>query len=444
MITADHEAGGGAVSTGISRRTFTKALIGGSALSLAALDRLSASVYASLDALNQQYLNDPSPDGAYWDALREHYMFQEGLIMMNNGTVGPMPEPVFNTLVKYFKVQCEQPCDVYNTFASRVDGVRENLARFIGASVDEVVLTHNTTEGMNFVAHGLDLEPGDEILMSNMEHPGGINPWKLKAARYGVEIKEVPIGLPPGSVEELVDAFESAITSRTKVISVSHTVFISGLIFPIKELSEMAHRHGVVVLADSAHGLGMLDLDMHDMGVDFFASSPYKWLGAPTGIGLLYVRKEAQERLWPTIATSGWDNTSSASRYETLGQRADALAFAMGEAIDFQNRVGKARIDRRIKTLASHLKGGLAEIPGARLHTSKDCYLSGGLTAFSMAGVDPQQIVDYLRERYNIVVRTIGNEAAGTHGVRVSTHVFVNLEQVDRVLDGVRHLAARA
>ena len=156
------------------------------------------------------------------------------------------------------------------------------------------------------------------------------------------------------------------------------------------------------------------------------------------------MRKESQDQLWPTIATSGWDNTDSASRYETLGQRADALAFAMGEAIDFQSRVGKARIDRRIKTLASHLKEGLAEIPGARLHTSQDCYLSGGLTAFSVAGIDPQQIVDYLRERYNIVVRTIGSDAAGTRGVRVSTHVFVNLEQVDMVLEGVGRLAGRA
>jgi selenocysteine lyase/cysteine desulfurase len=443
MITTNHEAGGGADPSGISRRAFTKALIGGSALSLVALDRLSAAVYDSIDALNQQYLLDPSPDGAYWDALREHFMFQEGLIMMNNGTVGPMPEPVFNTLVKYFKVQCTQPCDVYNTFGSRVDGVRDKLAGFIGAAADEVVLTHNTTEGMNFVANGLDLEPGDEVLLSNMEHPGGTHPWNLKAARHGIEINEVPIGCPPESVGELIDAFERAITPRTKVISVSHTVFITGLIFPIKELSEMAHRHGVLVLADSAHGLGMLDLDMHGMGVDFFASSPYKWLGAPTGIGLLYVSKEAQEKLWPTIATSGWDTAGSASRYETLGQRADALAFALGEAIDFQNRVGKDRIERRIKTLASHLKEGLAEIPGARLHTSQDCYLSGGLTAFSVAGVDPQQIVDYLRERYNIVVRTIGNEAAGTRGVRVSTHVFVNLEQVDMVLEGVRHLASQ-
>jgi selenocysteine lyase/cysteine desulfurase len=444
MIGADRGAVGGADPTGISRRAFTKALISGSALSLTALDRLSASVYESIDALNQQHLHDPSPDGAYWDALREYYMFREGLIMMNNGTVGPMPEPVFNTLVKYFKVQCEQPCDVYNTFSTRVEVVRAKLAGFIGASPDEVVLTHNTTEGMNFVASGLDLEPGDEIVMSNMEHPGGINPWKLKAARYGIEIKEVPIGLPPAGVDELVDAFEGAITRRTRVISVSHTVFISGLIFPIKELSEMAHRHGVLVLADSAHGIGMLDLNMHDMGVDFFASSPYKWLGAPTGVGLLYVRKEAQDKLWPTIATSGWDSTGSAGRYETLGQRADALAFAMGEAIDFQNRVGRDRIERRIRTLASHLKEGLAEIPGARLHTSQDGYLSGGLTAFSLAGVDPQQIVDYLRERYNIVVRTIGNDAAGTRGVRVSTHVFVNLEQVDMVLEGVRHLASRA
>lgn len=432
------------VSSGISRRSFLTALAASSALSLTALDRLSASVYESIDSLNQEYGQNPSPDGAYWDALRQHYMFQDGLIMMNNGTVGPMPEPVFNTLVKYLRVQCTKPCDVYSFFSPEVEDVRQKMARFINASPDEVVLTRNTTEGMNFFANGLEMEPGDEVLMSNLEHPGGIHPWRLKAARHGITIKEVPIGVPPSSVQEITDAFEAAITPRTKVISISHTVYITGLIAPVKELSEIAHARGVLVLADSAHGPGMINLDMKELGVDCFAGSPYKWLGAPTGCGVMYVRREIQDRLWPTMATSGWDTNDTARKFETVGQRSDPLVFAMGEAIDFQTRVGKERIERRIQTLASHLKKGLEEIPGVRLHTSHDPYLSAGLTAFSIEGVEPQAIVDYLRERYNLVIRTIGREDQGTRGVRVSTHIFVCLERVEMVLEGVRHLATMA
>lgn len=424
----------------LSRRGFLRFGLGATALSLAAAEELNAAVYDAVGVLNRTIGGQESPDGAYWQALRRHYLFEDDLIMMNNGTVGPMPEPVFNTLTSTFKIQCTTPCEVYNTFGARKDEVRAKVARFVGADVGEVVLTHNTTEGLSFVTDGLDFEPGDEILISSMEHMAGIAATSLLAKRRGVVVKEVPIGLPPRSVDEVVGAFEAAITPRTKLILISHTVYISGLIAPIKELSEMAHRHGVLVLADSAHGPGMLDNNLHDTGVDFWAGSPYKWLGAPCGIGIFYVRKDVQERLWPTIAMSGWDTQPDARRFETLGQQADPLAFALGEAIDFQNTVGKARIQRRIRTLATHLKEGLAGIPKVRLHTSTDPYLSAGLTAFSVPGVNPDDIVNYLRERYNLVVRTIGNDARGTRGVRVSTHVFVFQEHVDMLLEGVREV----
>ncbi len=427
----------------LTRREFVKYFTAGSALSLAALAELNASVYQSITSLNQKYIQDESPDGVYWDALREHYLFEEGVIMMNNGTVGPMPKPVFNTLMRCFKVQCTNPFDVYNFIPRKIEEVRNKLADFIGASPEEVVITRNTTEGLNFVANGLDLAKGDEVILSTMEHPGGTHPWRLKEKRFGIKIKEVPIGLPPSSVDEFVDGFKKAITPRTRVIGISHTVYISGLISPLKELSKMAHENDVLVLADSAHGIGMLDLNMQDLGVDFFATSPYKWMGAPTGVGVLFVRKDVQDRLWPTIATSGWDTYQDARKFETLSQRADALTIALGEAMDFQNSIGKQKAEKRIKALAGYLKRELKKIPGAKLHTSEDPYISGGLTAFSIQGVEPHDIVDYVRDKYNIVVRTVGSREKGTYGIRVSTPIYVTYGHVDLLLEGIRHLAAR-
>ena len=424
----------------VTRREFVKYFVAGSALSLSALKELNASVYQSITSLNQKYIQDESPDGIYWDELRKHYLFEEGVIMMNNGTVGPMPKPVFNTLIRNFKVQCTNPFDTYNFIPRKIDEVRRKLAEFIGASTDEVVITRNTTEGMNFVASGLDLGEGDEVILSTMEHPGGTHPWRMKAKRYGIAIKEVPIGLPPKSVDEFVRAFEEKITPNTKVISISHTVYISGLISPLKELCKMAHENGVLVLADSAHGIGMLDLNMEELGIDFFATSPYKWMGAPTGVGVLYVRKDVQDKLWPTIASSGWDTHKNAMKFETLSQRADALTIALGEAIDFQNVIGKQKVERRIKALAGYLKKELKNIPGLRLHTSEDPYISGGLTAFSIDGVEPKKIVDFVRGKYNIVIRTVGSEEKGTYGIRVSTPIYVTYKHVDMLLEGIHHL----
>ena len=426
----------------LSRRDFVKYLLAGSALSVAAMDDMNASIYQSIKGLNQKYVKDEAPDGVYWDAIREKFLFQEGLIMMNNGTVGPMPKPVFNTLMKTFKVQCTQPVDVYTYLPYWKEEIRRKLAEFIGASPDEVAIVRNTTEGMNFVANGLDLKPGDEVLLSSMEHPGGTHPWKIKEKRYGIKVTEVPIGLPPKSVDEFVGAFEKAISPKTGVISVSHTVYISGLISPLKELCQMAHDKGLLVAGDSAHGIGMLDLNMKDLGIDFWASSPYKWLGAPCGVGVFFVRKEVQDQLWPTITTSGWEDPN-ARKYETLGQRADALIIALGEAINFQNRIGKARIEKRIKSLALYLKQELEKIPGTRLHTSEDPYLSGGLTAFSIKGVEPRDIVEYVRQKYNLVIRTVGSKEKGTYGCRVSTHMYITHGEVDILLEGIKKIAAR-
>jgi len=428
-------------TAGLSRRDFFK-FLAGSAVSLAVLDKATAGVYQSITTLNQKYMGDESPDGLYWQGIRSQFVFEDGLVMMNNGTVGPMPKPVFNTLTRVFKLQATNPYDVYNFLPTFREGTRAKLAAFINAAHEEVVLTHNTTEGLNFVSAGLDMKEGDEVVVSNMEHPGSINPWKLRQKRHGIVIKEVPFGVPSKSVDEVVGSIAAAVTPRTKIISLGHTVFITGLITPLKEISRMAREKGVLVMGDSAHGIGMLDLNMKEMGIDFFASSPYKWLGAPTGIGLFFVRKEAQDKLWPTIVTGGWDTYQDARKYETHGQDADALIFALDEALNFQNAIGRARIERRIKSLAGLLKQGLRQIPGVKIHTPDDPYLSGGLTAFSLEGVNPERIVDYVREKYNIVVRTIGNKDAGTLAVRVSTPIYITTRDIENLVEGVRTLAA--
>ena len=426
--------------SGLSRREFAKYVLAASAVSLAALDALNAGMAQKITALNQKFLDDEAPDGAYWEEIRKLFEFEDRFIMMNNGTLGPMPKPVFNALTRYFRVQVTNPFDSYNYLPTFREAVREKLAAFVNASPDEVAITSNTTEGMNFVINGLDLKAGDEVLISNFEHPGHLGPWKLKEKRAGIKITQVDLPVTPKSVDEIVGLFAAAITPKTRMISVGHTVFITGLISPLKELSRLARDKGLLIMGDSAHGIGMLDLDMKALGVDFFASSPYKWLGAPTGVGLLYVRKEALDKVWPTVVSTGWESNAKASKLDPSGQRSDAMLFALDEALNFNNRIGKSRIERRIKALSTRLKLELGKVPGVKVHTALDPYLSAGLTAFSMNGVDAAKLVDYLREKYNLVVRTMGSREAGTYGVRVSTPIYVSTREVDMVVEGVRTL----
>jgi len=429
----------------MDRRSFLRTALGGTALSIAALSEANAEIYRHLKELDQMYPAQQSPDGVYWNEVKNQFMMEEGLTMMNNGTVGPIPKTVLNEFIRWTRVQAENPYNVYNYLPTRTDEVRTKIASFIGASLDEVAIVRNTTEGINFVASGLDLNEGDDIVMSNLEHPSGINPWRLKAKRHKVNIIEFPLGCPAKDVDTIVESFKKVVTPRTKVLMISHTCFITGLISPIKELSEEAHKRGILVLGDSAHGIGMLNLNLNATGIDFWASSPYKWLGALPDRGVFYVKKESQERLWPTVVSGGWDGANiGARKFDRLSQQLDALTLALGEAIEFNKIIGKERIARRILTLGSYLRTELAKIPKVKLHVNDDPYMSAGLTAFSMQGVNMDYVVNYIREKYDIVIRTIGSNQAGTAGIRVSTNIYVTMEDINKLLEGIRELASKA
>ncbi|MGD0625026.1 MAG: aminotransferase class V-fold PLP-dependent enzyme [Thermodesulfobacteriota bacterium] len=420
----------------LGRRDFGKKLIGGFALASAFSGGLNRSIYEKLAAWDKKNLDQEAPDGAYWDFVTNQYMFEPGLSMMNNGTAGAMPRVVYNTLTEYFQIQAANPFKCYSTFDAYREEARLRAAQFIGALPEEVTLLRNTTEGLTIVAYGLDMKPGDEVLMSNLEHPSGIFPWKLREKRYGIKIKEVTINTPPRSKDEILSAINYGITPRTRVILISHAVYKTGLIAPLKEICQLAKDKHVLVCADGAHCVGMLNLNMHDLGVDFYANSGYKWLGAPTGTGIFYVKKELQKELWPNIVEAEWENPAvGALKFSYVGRIADPLPIALGEAIHFQMKIGKPRIERRIKTLAAYLKEEAGKIPNVQVLTPLDPELSGGLTVLGLEGMKNDQFVNYMLEKYNLVIARTFNEK---NAIRVSTHIFISFKQIDTLLEGLR------
>lgn len=419
----------------MGRREFGRRITGGFAAAAAFSGSLNRSVYETLAALDKKALDQESPDGAYWDFVTSQFMFEPGLTMMNNGTAGAMPRVVYETLAEFFRIQAVNPFKCYSTFDAYREEARIRAAQFIGASPEEVTLLRNTTEGLTIVAYGLDMKPGDEVLMSNLEHPSGIYPWKLREKRYGIKIKEVTINTPTRSKDEILTAISDGITPRTRVILISHAVYKTGLIAPLKEICRLAKDKNVLVCADGAHCIGMLNLDMHDLGVDFYANSGYKWLGAPTGTGIFYVRRDLQKDLWPNIVEAEWENPAvGALKYSYVGRIADPLPIALGEALHFQTNIGKPRIERRIKTLAAYLKEEAAKIPNVQVLTPTDTELSGGLTVLGLQGMRNDQFVNYMLEKHNLVITRTLNER---NAIRVSTHIFISFKQIDTLLEGL-------
>ena len=293
---------------------------------------------------------------------------------MNNGTMGPVPRSVVEAQTRYLVDMASDPrIGGWN----RIEPVREKLAKFVGANADEIVMTRSTTEGMKIFSRGLDLRRGDEVLMSSHEHPGGYGPWRAREDRDGIIVRTVDIPAPPNSVDEVIDICERALRPETRVLVVSYPIFVTGLLMPIKGLAEMAHRHDVLLSVDGAHALGMLDLNLHDMGCDHFTTAGQKWLLAGSGTGMAYFSSEIQDRVWGDM----WRRTPAqgARKYESSGQRHLPSALGMGDALDFQLAIGKTNIETRIRQLAKRLKDGLRDLPAVGLGTSGSAEMSGGL-----------------------------------------------------------------
>jgi isopenicillin-N epimerase len=274
--------------------------------------------------------------------------------------------------------------------------------------------------------------------MTFHEHPGGREPWKLKAKRHGIVVKEMKFPLPLADPATVMNLFNDAITPRTKVISFSHTTYQTGTMMPARQICSLARSKGILSVVDAAHPLGQMQIDMKDIGADYYAMSPHKWLDAPTGTGLLYLRRESQDRVWPTMGSTGWDDPKrGASRFDRLSQRAWPLVLAVGSALDFQGAIGKDRIEKRVRMLHTRLRDKVAALPGVKIHTSPHPELSCALLGFSLGALNNQAIVDTMLARHQTWIRTI---AYDLNAVRVSTHHYNTEQQVDRCVEGLQDI----
>lgn len=387
-------------------------------------------------------------DDGYWAKMRQHFMLEEGLGYLNNGTVGPTPAPVYRNLVEYWRLMAVNPNENSAPQQGRMEQIREKAGRLLGAYPDEIAIMRNATESNNLVAQGIDLKPDDEVLIGYLEHDSNRQPWLVKAKRHGIVVKEVPVQTPPKSPEEILNAFAAAITPKTRAIATTHCDTVTGTYAPIKELARLAHSKGLFCFADGAQVIGMMPINVHDLEVDTYATTCHKWLCSPAGTGLLYVRREMQERIWPNIVTENWWSFKDARKYEHVSRRPWPVVAALEDAIDFYEAVGPVRVEQRIRALSSHLRSQAAEIPHVKLYTSNDPQLSGAMTSLGMDNVSPLRLREYLRQRFDVYTaeRAMGvrypADPHGVEGIRVSTHYYNTFEQVEWVLQGLRELSS--
>lgn len=292
----------------------------------------------------------------YWKQIREEQFYlPDWRVFLNNGSLGVMPKPVCERVADYLQTGASLVTDVYPRWGYELlEEHRTLLGDFIGASKDEVAITHSATTSMSIVAAGLDLKAGDEVLITDQEHPSGRGCWYMKAARSGITVREVKIPQTPKSQAEVADIVVSAIGPRTKVLSFSGVTTTTGLIMPAKEICAGARAKGVATVVDGAHMHGQIPVNARDIGCDFMAGSPHKWLFAPPGSGLLYIRDEWIDGVWPTVVTGNWDDKKlRAAKFMMLGTNNRAVVEGMVAGLAFHKAIGGETIRGRMKQLSN-------------------------------------------------------------------------------------------
>jgi selenocysteine lyase/cysteine desulfurase len=434
----------------VSRRRF----LGGSAAALGGLssalfgDSLAAQPKAPPLAKPLSTLVPSGPlDESYWWKVRGQFNVVDGLTFMNNGTYGPTPRVVTEALARYERELAEDPTDNYRNEGR--DAVRARMAVFVGAGADEIALTRSTSEGMNIFIKGLDWKAGDEVVYCTHEHGGGIQPLQQIEARYGVTLVKVEVPSPPESVDQIVGIYERAMTAKTRLLMVSHMTYVTGLITPIRALSDLAHSKGALISVDGAHPLGMLDLNLAATGIDHYAAAGQKWLLAGTGTGVCYIPRRLQDRIWPLMGSADQKTMNDpkstsygAKRYELGGQRNVPSFMAMAEAMDFHEAIGKKNVEARVRQLSTKLRAGLRIIPGVKMWTSEDPQFAAGLTLFSVHQIPMENVVKAIYDYNRVWIRTM--TTGNLNGVRAATHVYNMPDEVDRLLDAVTHVAKNA
>lgn len=417
----------------LDRRAFLSSVAGAAALGASPAPQVCGDILGKAPAsLPDDALFASHPE-AYWTELRKQFLIPADEVYLNNGTVGSSPAPVLRAVFSSYQESEElaetDPEDYPIWGYAAWNQYRDPLAEFIGCKRDELALVRNATEANSYIANGVDMKPGDEVLMTDQEHPGGEQPWQVRAKRYGIVVKKITLPKPVPNAATILNLFSDAITPRTRVLFFSHITTTTGVVLPAKELCALARSKGLLSAVDGAHVPGMMRLNVTEIGCDMYSASPHKWLQAPKGTGFFYVRDDVVDRVWNTIATEGWDNPKiRAERFQRIGSSNVPALSGLRASIELANQIGMERIEKRHRAMADQMLAQMTS-RGAVSWTSPDPALRCGITTVTVAPVKMPDLELWLWKEKKIRVR-----GAAPSKIRLSTPYYVLQKDVDRYL----------
>jgi len=377
-------------------------------------------------------------DEDYWWQIQQAYTVSPQIINLNNGGVSPSPMVVQNAVDRYNKLANEAPSYyMWRIMDQGREPLRENLARYAGVSPEEIAINRNATEAIDTVIMGLPLQRGDEIVMTRYDYPNMLHAWRQRELREGLKINYLELDLPIEDTELIVKKYVEQMTPRTKIVHITHLMNWNGQVIPAKRIADEAHKRGIEVLIDGAHSFAHLEYKIPDLGGDYYGTSLHKWLSAPIGSGMLWMKKEKISKIFPLIPNDK-PNSDNIRKFENLGTRPFMIEQAIGQALNFQLAIGNARKEARLRFLKDYWAKEANKMPKIKMNTSLKPEFSGALAHFSVEGLEAGKMEGELFAKFKI--HTSPTKWEKLDGVRVTPHVYTSLRDLDRLLEGVTHL----
>lgn len=374
-------------------------------------------------------------DADFWAEVARAFTVDRSLVNLNNGGVSPSPAYVQEAMKRHLDYSNEAPAyTMWRILEPQREAVRKRLAGEWEVDPEEVALTRNASEGLQICQFGTDLETGDEVLTTTQDYPRMLTTFEQRERREGIVLKQIRIPVPAEDPAEVVRRFEEAITPRTKLILVCHMINLTGQILPVREVTALGREHGIPVIVDGAHALAHFDFTLGELDLDYYATSLHKWLFAPHGTGLLYVRRDRIADLWPLQAAPEVMD-DDIRKFEEIGTHPAANYLAIAEALTFHQGIGGARKDARLVHLRDYWANRLLENDRVRLHTSQKPGFACGIANVAIEGIEPGELASWLWSEHRIIVTPIGHEECT--GLRISPSVYTTPEELDRFCDAV-------
>jgi selenocysteine lyase/cysteine desulfurase len=379
-------------------------------------------------------------DEDFWSQVALAFTIDRSIINLNNGGVSPAPAVVQEAMKKHldFSNQMPPPIALWKILEPQKETVRERLARHWKVSPEEIAITRNSSESLQICQLGFDLKPGDEIVCTTQDYPRMVTTFKQRARRDGLTFSQFKIPIPCESDEEFLKLYDKAITPKTRLLLISHIINITGQILPVRKIVELARSKngGVPVIVDGAHAMAHFEFSLPDLGCDYYGVSLHKWLAAPHGTGLLYVRRDKINGLWPMQAAEEKVDTDI-RKFEEIGTHPAANFLAIAEALTFHQAIGDARKEARLRYLRDGWAKRLLSHPSGRvkLHTSLKPQYSCGIGTVQIEGIDSAKLADWLMEKHKILAVGIKHEEF--EGLRVTPNVYTTMEEIERFCEAM-------